>query len=268
MVPGPSNRSARDTTYKRSVEREEASARRLQLAAESTARLNLINHMLLFPVVTTMRRFQFPNPVTNAMPLVAAMQHGLVTRTGAGVEDLRTFAAEGGGAGAMAVGDSSSGGVAAWKEETRQGFTRAVAAQRAALATHFSETHLEWFPHHEARMLYEEWKIFFCKWKQRQSASRGAVASSLLSSFFCTILLDEHMPSEDVSIEIARLIMEETVQVTVDDPQLRDPEEACTYAAFCHLAKNIALGLFPSMEAVDGVQTFITVVAERVHRIH
>ena len=268
LIPGPSNRAARDTAYKKSVEREEASARRVLLLAESAARLNTINQLLLCPVVATMRSYQFPNLMTNAMPLVSAMQHGLVTRTGEGIEDTRTFAAQGTSSTINnAPRDSGTTG-GNWGEETRQGFARVMAAQRSALTKQFSETHLEWYPHHAARTLYEEWKAFFLKWKERRSASRGAVASSLLSSFFCTILLDEEFPNEDIAIEISRLIMEETMQVTVDDPALRDPEEACTYAAFCHLTKNIASGLFPSLDIVEGVQTFVNVVSERVHRIH
>jgi hypothetical protein len=244
--------------------------------SESTARLQLVNQALLLPVIGTMREFQFPNPTTNAMPLVAAIRHGLISRTGEGMEDMRRVsgvaaAAAGGNSVASSLAGDSNGlsrsGNGSWNDATRRAFAQTVASQRSALTKQFSETHFEWYPHHESRQLYEEWKIFFCKWKQRHSASRGAVASSLLSSFFCTILLDERIPS-DVAVEISRLIMEETVQVTVDDPMLRDPEEACTYPAFCHLAKNVATGLFPSMESVDAVQTFVILVAERVHRIH
>jgi len=146
--------------------------------------------------------------------------------------------------------------------ETQRGFNAALHAQRTTLQTQYSATGSMWLPHKELRELHHEWCTFYAVWRSRRP--RAAVASALLSSFICMILIDH---DDEASAARTRGIMQEAIQVTDDAATTGD--DSCPYDSFCIFLKSVAqLVNGASVDPMKALDSLVHVLLDRVHRAH
>ena len=134
------------------------------------------------------------------------------------------------------TGSAPSGGARDWTVETRRAFAdaeKAHAEQRDATYSPYSTT---WMPHDKIRTLHGEWVKYFARCRQMaasraalfngsSSSSRGAAhataralfpPSSLMSSYFTTMLIDPTTTDTAVACRVSRDIIDACVEVIND----------------------------------------------------
>lgn len=149
-----------------------------------------------------------------------------------------------------------------WEQRTRSAFEVAEGANVEIARRLYSAFSDHWMPHDILRPLHEDWRRYFAKWKKLDPS---AVPSSLLSSFFAGILVDETL-SEDDAIGISSGVINSCLEVANDEAD--DAVDAVPYHTFVHLVQTIALQLFAPKHPYVATHLLSVVLQERVHRIH
>jgi hypothetical protein len=178
-------------------------------------------------------------------------------------------------------------------------FDKAVRVQQDTARAAYSEVSLAWMPHDDISFLFQQWKEFFSKWSRRA----GATPSSLLSSFLCTMLIDDDA-DDDRAEFLNKTVMEETLEIVCDASAVHTPsmpmdamgsngfgtimlernkeyEGASTllnpssaaaavvsYNEFCYVLRNIGEAIFPVRDPLAAIQLFTTSLMDRYHRVH
>ena len=119
---------------------------------------------------------------------------------------------------------------------------------------------VQWMPHDILRRLFGEWRAYYARWKRPHTT-----ASSLLSSMFCSVLVDGTQPEEH-QMHLAREILHACLEVT-NDCEI-DAADACSYNAFILLVKNLGALLFAPKHPYVATHLIAVVLEDRIHRAH
>ena len=110
------------------------------------------------------------------------------------------------------------------------------------------------------REIHDEWKLFYSEWKRPH-----VVASSLLSSLFCSVLVDDTL-DEEGQLRLSKALVYACLEVTNDVET--DAADACPYHTFVLLVKNIAVMLFAPKHPYVATHLLSVVLLDRIHRAH
>nr|ACI15908.1 hypothetical protein [Bodo saltans] len=182
-------------------------------------------------------------------------------------------------------------------------FDKVVRAQQETARATYSEVSLAWMPHEEIGFLFKQWNEFFMKWARRA----GATPSSLLSSFLCTMLIDDDAEEERAEF-LNKVVMEETLEIVCDADAVHTPSSsswaapqlfggglflltnlpaksqpqppppvapapvpvtlAISYNEFCYVLRNVGEAVFPVRDPVAAIRLLTTSLMDRYHRVH
>jgi hypothetical protein len=147
-----------------------------------------------------------------------------------------------------------------WEARTLDAFEVAESEQVRAACKEYTPTGTAWMPHETLRQIYDEWKLFYAKWKRPH-----ATASSLLSSLFCSVLVDDSI-DEAAQVRLSKELVYACLEVTNDVEA--DAADACPYHTFVLLVKNIAELLFAPKHPYVATHLLAVVLLDRIHRAH
>jgi hypothetical protein len=169
-------------------------------------------------------------------------------------------------------------------------FDKVVRVQQETARAAYSEVSLAWMPHDDISFLFQQWKEFFSKWSRRA----GATPSSLLSSFLCTMLIDDDA-DDDRAEFLNKTVMEETLEIVCDASAVHTPSmpiggngfgtvtvlerniesepssgaaPVVSYNEFCYVLRNIGEAVFPVRDPLAAIRLLTTSLMDRYHRVH
>ena len=147
-----------------------------------------------------------------------------------------------------------------WERRTLRAFEIAETEQIKSACMEYSPCGTDWMPHDILRRLFGDWRQYYTRWKRPHVA-----ASALLSSFFCSMLIDDALRRSH-QVELSREIVQACLEVTNDSED--SVAEACSYTAFTLLVKNISVVLFAPKHPYVTTHLLSVVLDERAHRAH
>ena len=145
-----------------------------------------------------------------------------------------------------------------WERKTLRAFEIAENEQLTAACSEYTATGTLWMPHDVLRTIYGEWRHYYNRWKKPH-----VMASSLLASFFCSMLIDDTLTTPQ-QIDLSREIVNATLEITNDAEDTA--AEAVTYNAFVLLVKNLSTVLFAPKHPYVTTHLLAVVLDERIHR--
>jgi hypothetical protein len=148
----------------------------------------------------------------------------------------------------------------AWERKTFRAFEVAESEQIREACSEYSPYNVDWMPHDMLRKLFNEWRRYYARWKRPY-----VMASALLSSFFCSMLIDDTLSPEH-QIDLSREIVQGCLEITNDAEE--DVGEVVSYTALCLLVKNLSAVLFAPKHPYVTTHLLAVILDERTHRAH
>ena len=148
----------------------------------------------------------------------------------------------------------------AWAQQADREMRLVESEQVKEACREYTPYGTQWMPHDTLRQLYAEWRAYYERWKRPHVS-----ASSLLSSMFCSVLVDATQP-EAHQIHLSREILHACLEVT-NDCEI-DATDALSYNGFTLLVKNLGTLLFAPKHPYVATHLIAVVLHDRIHRAH